>query len=66
MRRLYLSLKDKNNKELRESVVSGDITVVKFCKMSVQVGLGKHMYSSYTPILTYAVLGNETETAPAG
>lgn len=39
MRRLYLNLKDKNNKGLRESVVDGDLTVDVFCSMSIQVWL---------------------------
>ena len=37
MRRLFLNLKDKNNPQLRESIVSGDLPVAKFCTMSVQV-----------------------------
>ncbi|KAF8321205.1 transcription elongation factor [Clavulina sp. PMI_390] len=36
MRQLYTNLKDKNNKSLRESVVSGEVTVVRFCSMSPQ------------------------------
>jgi len=36
IRSLFLNLKDKNNPGLRESVVSGDIQVAKFCKMSSQ------------------------------
>jgi len=36
MRRLFLNLKDKNNPQLRESIVSGDLPVAKFCTMSVQ------------------------------
>lgn len=34
MRRLILNLKDKNNPSLRQAVVSGDIAVDRFCKMS--------------------------------
>ncbi|KAG8944657.1 hypothetical protein FRC04_001621 [Tulasnella sp. 424] len=34
MRRLILNLKDKNNPSLRQAVVSGDIPVDRFCKMS--------------------------------
>ena len=37
MRRLYLNLKDKHNPRLRESVVSGDLQVARFCNMTVQV-----------------------------
>ncbi|KAI0354411.1 transcription elongation factor [Trametes cingulata] len=36
MRSLYINLKDKNNPGLRESVVSGDLPVSKFCKMTSQ------------------------------
>jgi len=36
MRRLFLNLKDKNNPALRQSVVSGDLSVSRFCLMSVQ------------------------------
>ncbi|KAI0072247.1 transcription elongation factor [Panus rudis PR-1116 ss-1] len=36
IRTLYVNLKDKNNPGLRESVVSGDIPVARFCKMSSQ------------------------------
>jgi len=36
MRRLYLNLKDKHNPRLRESVVSGDLQVARFCNMTVQ------------------------------
>ncbi|KAI9068954.1 transcription elongation factor [Trametes sanguinea] len=34
IRSLYVNLKDKNNPGLRESVVSGDLAVSKFCRMS--------------------------------
>ncbi|KIO32399.1 hypothetical protein M407DRAFT_18710 [Tulasnella calospora MUT 4182] len=34
MRRLILNLKDKNNPSLRQAVVSGDLAVDRFCKMS--------------------------------
>ncbi|KAF9517925.1 hypothetical protein BS47DRAFT_1389387 [Hydnum rufescens UP504] len=34
MRRLYLNLKDKHNPRLRESVVSGDLQVARFCNMT--------------------------------
>jgi hypothetical protein len=37
MRRLYLNLKDKSNKQLRESVVDGGLAVDRLCSMSVQV-----------------------------
>ena len=37
IRSLYVNLKDKNNPTLRESVVSGDLAVAKFCRMSSQV-----------------------------
>ncbi|KAF8314116.1 transcription factor S-II, central domain-containing protein [Cantharellus anzutake] len=36
MRRLFLNLKDKNNPQLREFIVSGDLPIPKFCTMSVQ------------------------------
>jgi len=36
MRRLFLNLKDKGNPQLRESIVSGDLSIAKFCTMSVQ------------------------------
>ncbi|KAH9895904.1 transcription elongation factor [Cubamyces lactineus] len=36
IRSLYVNLKDKNNPTLRESVVSGDLAVAKFCRMSSQ------------------------------
>ena len=37
IRSLFVNLKDKNNPGLRSSVVSGDLAVSKFCKMSSQV-----------------------------
>ncbi|KAH9850957.1 transcription elongation factor [Lenzites betulinus] len=36
IRSLFVNLKDKNNPGLRESVVSGDLSVAKFCRMSSQ------------------------------
>ncbi|KAH8105188.1 transcription elongation factor [Cristinia sonorae] len=36
IRSLYVNLKDKNNPSLRENVVSGDLPVARFCKMSSQ------------------------------
>ncbi|KAJ8497065.1 hypothetical protein ONZ51_g749 [Trametes cubensis] len=36
IRSLYVNLKDKNNPTLRESVVSGDLAVARFCRMSSQ------------------------------
>ncbi|KAI0821760.1 transcription elongation factor [Trametes gibbosa] len=36
IRSLFVNLKDKNNPGLRESVVSGDLSVSKFCRMSSQ------------------------------
>ncbi|KAJ3486092.1 hypothetical protein NLI96_g4494 [Meripilus lineatus] len=36
IRSLYVNLKDKNNPTLRESVVSGDLPVARFCKMTSQ------------------------------
>jgi hypothetical protein len=39
MRRLYLNLKDKKNPGLRAGVVSGEIAVERFCKMSAEVSL---------------------------
>ena len=71
MRRLYLSLKDKNNKELREDVVSGEIPVPKFCKMTVQVSnvylLLTASWRLLTTLLMYGLTrdaGNETKAAP--
>lgn len=37
LRSFFVNLKDKNNPSLRESVVSGDLPVAKFCKMSSAV-----------------------------
>lgn len=37
IRSLFVNLKDKNNPGLRESVISGDLPVSRFCKMSSQV-----------------------------
>lgn len=37
IRSLFVNLKDKNNPGLRESVVSGDLAIAKFCRMSSQV-----------------------------
>lgn len=37
IRSLYVNLKDKNNPTLRESVVSGELSVQRLCKMSSQV-----------------------------
>lgn len=39
IRSLFVNLKDKNNPGLRESVVSGDLAIAKFCRMSSQVRL---------------------------
>ena len=39
IRSLYLNLKDKNNPGLRAAVVSGDLSVGKFCRMSSAVRL---------------------------
>jgi len=36
IRSLFVNLKDKNNPTLRERVVSGDLTVERFCKMTSQ------------------------------
>ncbi|KAI0773166.1 transcription elongation factor [Trametes elegans] len=36
IRSLYVNLKDKNNPGLREGVVSGELAVSKFCRMSSQ------------------------------
>ncbi|KAL6303618.1 transcription elongation factor [Sparassis latifolia] len=36
IRSLFVNLKDKNNPGLRESVVTGDLPVQKFCKMTSQ------------------------------
>lgn len=36
IRSLYVNLKDKNNPSLRESIVSGELLVQKFCKMTSQ------------------------------
>jgi transcription elongation factor S-II len=37
IRSLFVNLKDKNNPGLRENVVSGDISVDRFSKMSSEV-----------------------------
>ena len=37
IRQLFVNLKDKNNPGLRESVISGDLSTVRFCKMTSQV-----------------------------
>ena len=37
IRSLFVNLKDKNNPSLRASVVSGELLVSKFCRMSSQV-----------------------------
>lgn len=37
IRRLFLNLKDKNNPSLRSAVVSGDLSVKRFCSMTSQV-----------------------------
>ena len=39
IRSFFVNLKDKNNPSLRESVVSGDLPVAKFCKMSSAVSV---------------------------
>jgi transcription elongation factor S-II len=39
MRRLFINLKDKKNPGLRAAVVSGDIPVEKFAKMTPEVSL---------------------------
>ena len=39
IRSLYLNLKDKSNPGLRRNIVSGELAVVKFCRMTSQVGL---------------------------
>ncbi|THH05316.1 hypothetical protein EW145_g4879 [Phellinidium pouzarii] len=36
IRSLYLNLKDKNNPSLRNDIVSGDLAVSKFCRMTSQ------------------------------
>lgn len=46
MRRLFLNLKDKNNKRLRESVADGDLAVDRFCSMSAQVGLAQIRFAN--------------------
>jgi transcription elongation factor S-II len=37
IRSLFVNLKDKNNPALRESIVSGELSVEKFCKMTSAV-----------------------------
>jgi transcription elongation factor S-II len=39
IRSLFVNLKDKNNPGLRESVVSGDLSVEKFSKMTSQASV---------------------------
>jgi len=36
IRSLYVNLKDKNNPSLRENIVTGDLSVARFCKMTSQ------------------------------
>ncbi|KAF9164025.1 RNA polymerase II elongation factor [Actinomortierella ambigua] len=36
IRSLFLNLRDKNNPNLREAIVSGELTVEKFCKLSTK------------------------------
>jgi len=57
MRRLFLNLKDKNNKRLRESVADGDLAVDRFCSMSAQVGLTQITKKSLISHVLFA-LGN--------
>ena len=56
MRRLFLNLKDKNNKRLRESVADGDLAVDRFCSMSAQVGLTQIRFTGRSLVLTYSLL----------
>ena len=37
IRSLFVNLKDKNNPSLREGVTSGDISAIKFAKMTSEV-----------------------------
>lgn len=37
IRSFFVNLKDKNNPGLREGVVSGDLPIHRFCKMTSQV-----------------------------
>ena len=39
LRSLILNLKDKKNPELRASVVSGELSVTRFCTMSKEVNI---------------------------
>lgn len=52
IRSLFLNLKDKNNPGLRAAVVSGDLIVGKFCRMSSSVCYyyGSHA-NSLTPLI---------------
>jgi len=51
IRSLYMNLKDKNNPGLRESVVSGDIPVAKFCKMTSQEMASEEMKAANDKIM---------------
>ena len=52
IRTLFVNLKDKNNPGLRETVVSGDLVVEKFTRMSSQVS---HLFHSHL----YAYAGRQ-------
>ena len=47
IRSLFVNLKDKNNPGLRENVVSGDISVERFSKMSSEVSSGLSLHVLY-------------------
>ena len=49
---MYVNLKDKNNPTLRESVVSGDLPVARFCKMTSQVWSTTKQSVSFTHMYT--------------
>ncbi|KAH9942809.1 transcription factor S-II, central domain-containing protein [Amylocystis lapponica] len=51
IRSLYVNLKDKNNPGLRESVVSGDIPVQKFCRMTSQEMASEEMQAANNKIV---------------
>lgn len=65
IRSLFVNLKDKNNPSLRENVVSGDISVDKFTKMTSQVG---HIATepSVSPVNPFNSLSHTLSLSPSG
>jgi hypothetical protein len=50
VRSLFVNLKDKNNPALRESIVSGELSVEKFSKMTSEV-CSSHLPVGFSPRL---------------